>query len=115
MNVFSRVINRIRPKKTRTLPCYEVNAGFLGTVEGGCLFAASRNDVYPTVKAVFDTMPPATRHILLFSPKTGEWVERAQFWREALRQALPDQQYYVAMSIILKWYIRCVKVAEKQM
>ena len=22
---------------------------------------------------------------------------------------LPDREYYAAMSIILKWYIRCVK------
>lgn len=109
MNVFSSIMNRIKPKKTCTIPCYEVNAGFLGSVEGCCLYAASRKDVYPTVKAVFDALSPATKHALLFSPKPGEWVERAKFWRDTLRPSLSDRQYYAAMSIILKWYIRCVK------
>lgn len=114
MNVFSRVINRIKPKKLCTIPHYDMKIGFLNTVEGCCLFATSRKNVYPTVKAVFDTMSPATRHALLFSPKSGEWVERAKFWRDTLRPALPDREYYIAMSIILKWYIRCVKVLGKQ-
>ena len=109
MNVFSSIMNRIKSPKIRTIPCYEVNAGFLGSVEGCCLYAASRKDVYPSVKAVFDTLSPATRHALLFSPKSCQRVERAKFWRDTLRPALPDREYYIAMSIILKWYIRCVK------
>lgn len=113
MNVFSSIMNRIKPKRPYTIPCYEVNTGFLGSVEGCCLLAASQKDVYLAVEAVFDKMPSATRHALLFSPKSGQRVARAKFWRDTLRPALPDRQYYTAMSIILKRYIRSVKEAHK--
>ena len=114
MNVFKNIIHRIKPKKSRTIPHYDMKIAFLNTVEGCCLFAASRESIYAGVKAVFYTLSPEVQYMLIFSPKAGEWTARAQFWRDTLREALPEKQYYLAMSIILKWYIHCVKNHKKK-
>ena len=114
MNAFKNIIHRIKPKKSRTIPCYNVGCGFLGTIEGCLLSNASRKNLYPAVKAVFYTLSPEVQYMLIFSPKAGEWAARAQFWRDTLREALPEKQYYLAMSIILKWYIHCVKNYKKK-
>ena len=113
MNAFRNIIHRIKPKESRAIPCYDMKIAFLNTVEGCCLFAASR-EICKAVKAVFYTLSPEVQYMLIFSPKAGEWAARAQFWRDTLREALPEKQYYLAMSIILKWYIHCVKNHKKK-
>ncbi len=77
MNAFKNIIHRIKPKKSRTIPCYDMKIAFLNTVEGCCLFAASRESIYAGVKAVFYTLSPEVQYMLIFSPKAGEWAARA--------------------------------------
>ena len=62
------------------------------------------------VSAVFCTFDSETQHALTFSPKNpSDWVERAQMWRQELKPVLSAEEYYAVMSMILEWYIQCVR------
>ena len=61
------------------------------------------------VREIFRTFDSETQHRMTFAPKRGELVQRARLWREALKPALPPEQYYEAMLKILGWLIRCSK------
>lgn len=78
---------------------------WFGTMEG-CLLKGELNKA---VKAVFDEFDEETKHALTFTPNVGEFAERARFWKNALRYALPPDQYSVAMCSFLHWYIHCIK------
>ena len=77
--------------------------GFLNTVEGCTLYNRGKA-VFGPVEAVFDALPYELQHRLAFSPKPGQLMERAAFWRETLIGTVPELVYHKAMIAILSWY-----------
>ena len=93
---------------TLRLPVINMSCGLLNTIEGGVLYNHSR-DVYNAVKTAFKSCSYEFRHLMMFSPKPGEWVERAKQWRLLMECAeLSDKEISYAMGKILRWHRRCV-------
>lgn len=61
------------------------------------------------VRSVFAAFPEAIQRALTFSPKSGEWTDRAKLWQTVLKLALPPRQYYAAMQKFLAHYARVVR------
>lgn len=96
---------RLEEKRLTEIPVARFNY-WSWTLES-CLFY-SADDV--AIRDVFNTFDEATQKALTFAPDTtAGFVERAQLWKEALRPALPPEQYHRAMTRILDWYIKCAK------
>jgi len=66
-----------------------------------------------TEKAVcgaFYSLPEETQHSLTFTPeKSGEWAERARFWQQLLKPALPSKMYHEVMLTFVHWYAHCLR------
>ncbi|MDL2318243.1 hypothetical protein LJC74_04025 [Eubacteriales bacterium OttesenSCG-928-A19] len=91
----------------KVLPVINMGYGFLNTIEG-CTLSNGSRDIYNAVRFEFGKLPECTRHSMMFTPNDGEWVERAQWWREFLYGALPPKQAAMAMQRLLRWYRHCV-------
>lgn len=66
------------------------------------------------VRAVFRTFDENTQHSLTFSPVTGGWTARAQFWRQQLKPALPPKTYHAVMMAFTGWYAHCLRMAIRE-
>mgnify|MGYP000866749087 FL=1 len=93
-------------RETKQMPVYELSSW--GATMEFCLDFPEETKAQ--VRAVFYTFDEETQRALTFSPiEQGEWVERAELWRYALKPTLSKEHYHIAMTTILKWYIHCVK------
>ena len=82
------------------------SGGFYDTVEGTVLASLSM-EIANAAKDVFYKYADEQRHRMMFSPKEGELLERAHFWRELLiKSALTDRQYRIAMARLIRRYIQ---------
>lgn len=61
------------------------------------------------VSRVFAAFPEAIQRALTFSPKSGEWTDRAKLWQTVLKLALSPKQYHAAMQKFLAHYARVVR------
>lgn len=78
--------------------------GFYDMIEG-CVFANCTNNIHETAKNVYKTFTNEEKRQLAFSPKDGEFINRVNFWKDALKPVLSKSQYYIAIRSILHWYI----------
>jgi len=93
-----------------SVPVYVPKPAFLNTIEG-CQAWNSGRDVYKAVLEVFKSLPYETQRRLEFTPKgPGEWVERAQFWQQQLKPALPPEMYCDVMILFIHWYAHCLRM-----
>lgn len=68
-------------------------------------------DTEKVVRDIFYSLPEETQHSLTFSPgKPGEWVERARFWQQQLKPALPSKMYSDVITLFIGWYIHCLRM-----
>lgn len=89
--------------------CYRLpvaKLGYWGFTPEGCLFCGEK---WKPVRDVFHSFPEETQHALTFAPKTGEWVNRVEFWEKPLWEALSPDLYAEAMAILCEWVLRCMK------
>ena len=86
------------------LPFINCGPGFLNTVEG-CKLVNGDSSVYENVKQVFDGLSYELKNKLIFSPKDGEFIARAQFWKSVLKPVMDPKKYSLAIYLILHWYI----------
>lgn len=86
------------------LPFINCGPGFLNTVEG-CKLVNGDSSVYENVKQVFDGLSYEQKYKLVFSPKDGEFIARAQFWKSVLKPVMDHKKYSSAIYSILQWYI----------
>lgn len=93
-------------------PCMVMGYTFLNTVEGCVLFNCGK-EMFDKVSDFFETLPHDTRKSLCFSPENGEYIDRAIFWRQALKLVLSEKEYQIAVGKILHWYIHCKKLKAK--
>ena len=97
----------VRLQQTYTTPMLKMSRW--GRTMESCLLVRD-SKLNDAVSAVFCTFDSETQHALTFSPKNpGDWAERAQMWRQELKPVLSAEEYYAAMSMILGWYIHCVR------
>ena len=82
-----------------------------GTMEA-CLMCGG--DTEKAVRDVFYSLPEEAQHSLTFSPeKPEEWVERARFWQQQLKPALPSKMYHDVMLLFTGWYIHCLRMRKE--
>ena len=82
---------------------------WLNSVEAGIFFDAQA-EIYRTVKQVFCALDESTQHALTFSPRPGEYAQRAKFWKEQLKSALTPVQYMTAMQALFDWFKHCIRM-----
>lgn len=78
--------------------------GFYNTVEGLTLSYLDKKIVDNSQEA-FNRLPEDVKDLLYFSPKDGEFADRANFWRYLLEPVLTAGELRTAMICILRWYI----------
>lgn len=78
--------------------------GFYNTVEGLTLAYLDRKIVDSSQEA-FNGLSEDVKNLLYFSPKDGEFTDRANFWRYLLEPVLTAEELRAAMICILRWYI----------
>jgi len=90
----------------KRIPMLETSR-WLDTIEGWNIFSPLENkELKAAVKAVYYDLDEENQRALMKCPQgSGAWVERAQFWRELLREALDPKTYHLAMEYILDWYV----------
>ena len=88
-----------------------VGLGFYDTVEG-CTLSNCGNDIDAIARNAFRGLSNEEKYKLSGVPKDGEFIERANFWRELLRPVMTPRQYGVAITAILHWYIHIKHLRE---
>lgn len=86
------------------VPVFTLGLGFYDTVEG-CTLSHCDRDTCDAVRMVFSRFTEEEKRKLSFSPKEGEFTDRANFWSDRLKPALTRKQHHIAMRAILHWYI----------
>ena len=89
------------------IPVYQMSTGLLNTVEGSVLCNRLTIEQYNAVNAKYKDVDEITRHAVMFAAKPGEYLDRAAWWRQLLREALKPDEATTAMIVLLRWYRRC--------
>ena len=79
-------------------------ASLFNTVEGTVLSYCGKDITEAACKA-FKELNHEKRNQLCFSPRNGEFIDRADFWRELLSSVMTEKQLRKAMIRIIHWYI----------
>ena len=87
-----------------SIPCFITEPSFYDTVEG-CTLSWCDQQIVDAVRSTFNELPSELKYKLAFVPESGEFIDRAYFWKELLRTILPPVQYKEAVGRILHWYI----------
>lgn len=98
----------IRIEATAPVPVIRCSC-WLNSVEAGIFFDAPA-EIYRTVKQAFAALDKTTQHALTFSPKPGEYAQRAKFWKGQLKPALTPVQYMTAMQALFDWFKHCIRM-----
>lgn len=88
----------------RAIPCINAGPSFHDTVEG-CLLTHYGKDIHGIVQEFFYGLSYEKKHWLSFSPESGGFIERANFWRGSLKPIMAPKQYGIAITAIIQWYI----------
>lgn len=83
---------------------FVVSGGFYNTVEG-CTLSKLDKEIVSKAEDAFDGIPNEEKHKLQFSPKDGEFIQRAGLWRDILKPVMTEKQCHIAMKCIIEWYI----------
>lgn len=99
----------VRIEPIRIMPIATLPLGFLDVMEGCSAWNLGR-ETYQAAKEVFDSLPEKTKRDLAPTPeRPGEWVERARFWQNLLKPALPPKMYHAVMVKFISWYTHCLR------
>lgn len=100
---------KVEMQPVKTLPIIN-RVSFYETVEG-CTLSNCGHDINGVALEVFRGLPYDVQHRLAFSPKNGEFIERAQYWKSLLNPVMTEQQCRKAMLAIIGWYIHIKKLS----
>lgn len=106
MGIFRDMRKARRTERENTMVEIPVlrGGGFLDTVEG-CTLANCENEIFEIAASVFGALPYETQHRLMFTPENGEFIKRANFWKELFSPVMTGRQCRKAMIRIIHWYI----------
>ena len=93
-------------KRCRELPLVKSGPGFYDTPEG-CNLNHCGRVIDREAREAFAALPYEEKRRMCFTPKAGEYVERAEFWRNMLEPVLTDKELRAAMMRLLRLYIYC--------
>ncbi len=106
-------LRRIKPvDNIKTCTSIEMGYSLLDTVEGTVLYNCGKN-IYTKANGFFKTLPYETKRFLAFSPNDGEYIDRAKFWKQALKPILSEKEYRIAVRRLLHWFIHCKQLKTK--
>lgn len=91
-------------KQCARVSCYKLSPAFLDTVEG-CTLVGHNYKLYESVKPIFDTFSYDEKRMLAFAPKDGDFIERVQFWQNALKYTIEPTLYHVVIFTIIQRFI----------
>lgn len=94
----------IRVEEKVQIPVIQ-SGGFYSTVEG-CALSHCEKEIVNAAQKAFSRLSDSEKHRLTFSPKAGEFAERVAFWKELLKNDMPEQQYRKTILIIIRQYVR---------
>jgi len=101
-------------KEVKQIPVYILKPAYYNTVEG-CYLSNCGQKVNAAGRSAFKSMPYEQQRAMEFSPKDGEYVERAKLWLEALRQTTAARkEQHAAMVGILSGYRQIKHMHENQ-
>ncbi|GAA0243338.1 hypothetical protein GCM10008922_00630 [Faecalicatena contorta] len=95
---------KIEIKRYTTKPVLGDIVGFYNTVEG-CVLSHCAHEIVEAARDAFYQLPHEEQYRFRFAPETGEFIERAQYWKALLQPVLTPKQCTAAMMIIIRWYI----------
>lgn len=94
----------VRIREQAPLSVIDISPSLIHTVEG-CVLMNCGQTIYDAASRAFMGLPCEKRHQLSFAPKDGEFIGRANLWKEILKPAMASDQYGIAIKEILHWYI----------
>lgn len=95
---------RVRKQMQLSVIDTDPDPSLIHTVEGSVLVSCSQT-IYGAAMESFMRLSYEERHRLSFSPNDGEFIERANLWKEILKPVMTPVQYHTAIKKILHWYI----------
>lgn len=75
-------------EKNRSFPIVHSD-GFYNTVEG-CVLNHLDNKIGDKAQEAFDALPDEVKYQLMFAPKSGEFKDRTNLWKEALKPVMTE-------------------------
>lgn len=95
---------KVSMQPVRRFPVINKGAGLYDTIEG-CVLSHCDGEINKAANEVFNALPVEERSRLARDIENGEFIERANYWRELLNPVLSPRQLNVAMMQIIHWYI----------
>lgn len=95
---------RVNAQPVKRLSIINSGAGLYDTIEG-CVLSRCDRGITKAANEVFNALPVEERNRLAKDIENGEFIERADYWRELLKPVLSPKQLRDAMIQIIHWYI----------
>ena len=95
---------RINVHPVKNYPVISCGVSFYDTIEG-CTLSHCAGEIEKAATETFHNLTAEEQHRLSMDIPDGEFVERANYWRDLLKPALSPKQLSVAMEQIVHWYI----------
>lgn len=92
-----------RENKMVEIPVFR-GGSFLDTVEG-CTLANCENEIFEIAARTFSELHYDEKEKLIPLPRDGEFIDRANLWKELLSPVMTEKQLRKAMIRIIHWYI----------
>lgn len=108
----NQVINLDESEVREVWPIPVIDTGCWTFTMEACLLTG---ELEKAVRSVFATFPEKIQHALTFTPNSGGWADRAQFWQTILKLTLPSEQYYAALRKILAHYAKVVRRRQRDL
>lgn len=95
---------RISVQPVKAYPIIICGVSFYDTIEG-CTLSHCAGEIEKAAIEAFHDLAAEEQHRLSRDIADGEFVERANYWRELLKPVLSPKQLNRAMRQIVHWYI----------
>lgn len=104
VNIFRDVRKARRIERENTRVEIPAAGSFHDTVEG-CTLANCEKEIHKIAMRTFAELPYDEKEKLIPMPRDGEFIDRANAWKELLSPVMTEKQLRKAMIRIIHWYI----------
>ena len=91
------------------MPIIKISHCLSNTVEGSVLRNRLPREQYNEIDTAYNEINSDTRYSMMFAAKSGEYLERAEWWKSFLQSVLGTKESALAMSLLYRWYRRCIQ------